>query len=274
MPHAPFDIIIYHGNCYDGFTSAWAARLHSPSATFIPAQYGDSPPDVAGKRVLICDFSFPRDTLLTMRASASDLLVLDHHKTAQADLEGLDFCVFDMNRSGAGITWDTLHPDRPRPALVFYVEDRDLWRFAMPGSREFHASLSTRPFTFEDWDAVSVRPADELIAEGIVVRRFMLNTAEKIAERARRVPLGPPELGLEAWAVNVPVEFVSEVGEVLKNFEPHLPILGWSWDGDRNDYYCSLRSRDDGPDVSAIAKLFGGGGHKHAAGFRSAAVPV
>lgn len=30
----------------------------------------------------------------------------------------------------------------------------------------------------------------------------------------------------------------------------------------------SLRSTDDGPDVSAIAKQYGGGGHAHASGFR------
>lgn len=30
----------------------------------------------------------------------------------------------------------------------------------------------------------------------------------------------------------------------------------------------SLRSTDTGPDVSEIAKAYGGGGHAHAAGFR------
>jgi nanoRNase/pAp phosphatase (c-di-AMP/oligoRNAs hydrolase) len=47
-----------------------------------------------------------------------------------------------------------------------------------------------------------------------------------------------------------------------------MPVLAWSWDGKRCNFYCSLRSRDDGPDVSEIAKRFGGGGHEHAAGFR------
>ncbi|MCK9513059.1 MAG: DHHA1 domain-containing protein [Pigmentiphaga sp.] len=265
----PFDLVIYHGNCYDGFAAAWAARLHSPDAEFIPAQYGDDPPDVAGKRVLICDFSYPRDVLLRMRADAAYLLVLDHHKTAQADLEGLGFCVFDMNRSGAGITWDTLHGSGRIP-LIDHVEDRDLWRFKLVGTREYHAALSTIPFDFKAWDEFESRPFDEVVNEGAAVLRYHQLTCQKLAARARIGQLGEHQV----WMVNAPVEFVSEVAEVLKHREPHLPVLGWSWDGERGNYYCSLRSREDGPDVSAIAREFGGGGHEHAAGFRCDRVPV
>jgi hypothetical protein len=267
--YANFDIVIYHGNCYDGFTSAWVARFHSPDATFIPAQHGDPPPDVAGKRVLIVDFSYPRATLLAMHEAAADLLVLDHHKTAQADLDGLSFCVFDMDRSGAGLAWDTLRPRLPRPWLVNYIEDRDLWRFDLRGTKLVHAALSSLAMTFDNWDAIAEAPIDEVMAKGEAVLDFTLLVAEKLAARARRIML----VDVDVWAVNCPVEFVSEVGEVLKQREPHLPILGWSWDGERDNYYCSLRSRDDGPDVSAIAKQFGGGGHMHAAGFRTDVPP-
>ncbi len=270
----PFDLIITHANCFDGYAAAWVAHKHSPSARIIHANYTDPAPDVDGLRVLICDFSFPRKTLIEMKAVARDLLVLDHHKTAQADLEGLDFCIFDMQRSGAGITWDTLFTDQPeRPALINYIEDRDLWRFALPGSREVHAALTTIPFEFDAWDTFALQlraDAQAVIRSGEAVLRYMQITAEKFAARARRVHLGKHEV----WAVNVPVEFVSETGEVLKAREPHLPILGWSWDGERGDFYCSLRSRDDGPDVSAIAVEFGGGGHEHAAGFRSKYLPI
>lgn len=270
MQIQPFDIVIYHGNCYDGFAAAWAARAHSPGARFVPAQYGDAPPDVAGLRVLIADFSYPRATLLAMREVAADILVLDHHKTAAADLEGLDFAVFDMQRSGAGITWDTLHPGHRRPTVIDYVEDRDLWRFALPDSAVVHAAMSTTPFTFEAWDDFGHRPLIEIKTEGRAVLRFAKLTAEKLAARARIIWLGRHRV----WATNVPVEFVSEVGEVLKLAEPYLPILGWQWDGERDNYYCSLRSRDDGVDVSTIAREFGGGGHEHAAGFRSTRSPL
>lgn len=49
----PFDIIIAHGNCYDGMTAAWVAKKHSPNAEVVFAQHHEDPPVVKGKRVLI-----------------------------------------------------------------------------------------------------------------------------------------------------------------------------------------------------------------------------
>src|SRR5438034_364114 len=95
-------LVIYHGECTDGFTAAWAFKTLRPltTATYAPAHHGDTPPEVTGKEVYILDFAYPRAQLLRMHDQAASVLVLDHHKTAQADLEGLPFCVFDMDRSG------------------------------------------------------------------------------------------------------------------------------------------------------------------------------
>jgi len=260
----PFDIVIYHQNCYDGFTAAWAAHKHSPNAVFIPAQHGDYPPDVRRKRVLICDFGYSREDTIRMKEEAASLLILDHHKSTAKKLAGLDYAVFDLNRSGAGLTWDTLHPGQERPILVNYVEDRDLWRFQFPMTRVFHAALSSEPFEFSAWDQISKRPLPEVFAAGHGILQFTKQKIEAFASRAAVVMLGRHKV----WAVNVPIEFVGETADFLLAREPHLPVLGWSWDGERDDIYCSLRNRDDGPDMSQIAEEFGGGGHEHAAGFR------
>jgi uncharacterized protein len=55
----------------------------------------------------------------------------------------------------------------------------------------------------------------------------------------------------------------SQIGERLS---PHHPfcIIWHDRDGRR---FFSMRSREDGADVGAIAASFGGGGHTHAAGF-------
>lgn len=264
-----FDVVITHQNCYDGHTAAWVASKHSPGATFFQAQHGDKPPKVDGKRVLIADFSYPKDVLLGMAARAEEIVVLDHHKSAKENLEELDFAYFDMQRSGAGLTWDFLMGSE-RPSIVNHVEDRDLWRFAIGGTREFHAAMSTYEMTFENWDRISEIPWAVMVGHGSKILEFIQLTAKKLASRAKLMKLGDTEV----WMVNTPVEFVSETAEVLKNREPHVPVLGWMWDGERGDFYCSLRSREDGPDVSQIAREYGGGGHKHAAGFRSKVVPT
>lgn len=277
-----YTLVIYHANCYDGFTSAWVAHKACPSARFCGATHGEQPPDVKGERVLIVDFSYPREILLRMHAEAEHLHVLDHHKTAQQDLEGLPFCEFDMERSGAGMAWDHFHPGEPRRPLVDFVEDRDLWRFRFEGTRVVHAFMSSYPMEFSTWDQIDATicdsPTDEnwhdwshpnsprapfYVREGKAILGYHRLTCEKMAARTCTGTLHE----MPVFVGNVPVEFVSETAEILYQREPARAVLLWSWDANTQVVYCSLRSRGDGPDVSRLARNLGGGGHAHAAGF-------
>lgn len=53
-------ICIYHGNCADGFGAAWAVRKALPDCEFHAGIYQNTPPDVAGRDVVIVDFSYKR----------------------------------------------------------------------------------------------------------------------------------------------------------------------------------------------------------------------
>src|SRR4051812_11484396 len=99
-------LVVYHARCNDGFCSAWVARKAMPNAQFYPASHGQKPPDVTGKNVFVLDFAYKRDVLLGMNRQAKSLTLIDHHKTAAADLGDLDFCKFDMSKSAARLTWD------------------------------------------------------------------------------------------------------------------------------------------------------------------------
>ena len=54
------------------------------------------------------------------------------------------------------------------------------------------------------------------------------------------------------------------MGHLLGKGEPFAATFFYDGEG----YVFSLRSDDNGLDVSEIAKQYGGGGHKHAAGFK------
>jgi uncharacterized protein len=260
--------VIYHHNCLDGFTAAWCAWLkYRDGAEYIPAQYNEAAPDVAGADVLIVDFSYERAKLLEMHASAKSLRVLDHHKTAEQDLRGLDFCVFDMNRSGAGIAWDELHGGS-RPPLVNYVEDRDLWRFALPESKSINAWIGSWEFSFEAWNIVAwelaERPAQARAAGDAVLRkdeRYVHN----MCAQARFVEFA----GHVVPVVNAPYINTSELVGALAEHpqgDGRVPFaVGWFQRHD-GKYQYSLRSRGDF-DVAKLAETFGGGGHRNAAGF-------
>jgi len=75
---------------------------------------------------------------------------------------------------------------------------------------------------------------------------------------------------------NMPLTMTSDAGHALcewydqglaGSYKP--PFAACYWDTPLGRVF-SLRSRDDGADVSSIAKQYGGGGHARAAGFRVA----
>lgn len=266
-------LVLFHAGCIDGFTAAWAAsKALGDSAEYVGVQHGQPPPDVEGRDVFIVDFSYDRETVLAMKASANSLHIYDHHKTARDALEGLSFATFDMNRSGAGITWDeiagsTLPRNHDviygtrRPWLVDYVEDRDLWRFDLPRSKAVNAYIGACPQSFEQWDAISRMALRDVANAGEAVLMFV----DRYVGEMSRQAIERKFCGYLVPVVNAPYINTSElVGHLAKTY-PFA--VGWY---QRSDglYAYSLRSRGEF-DVSDIAKRFGGGGHKNAAGFQS-----
>jgi oligoribonuclease NrnB/cAMP/cGMP phosphodiesterase (DHH superfamily) len=231
--------------------------------TFHPGVYGEDPPDVTGQHVMLVDFSYKRPVLERMAQQAASVTIIDHHQSAQADLEGLDgvSAFFDMHRSGAGLTWDIFFPGQPRPALIDHVEDRDLWRFKLPKTREIQAAVFSYPYEFEVWDRLMEANLDDLAAEGAAIeRKHQKDVAELIGKATRRMTIA----GHTVPVANLPYVYASDAGHLLAQGEP---FAGCYYDTPTGRVF-SLRSHEDGMDVSKIAAQYGGGGHKHAAGFR------
>src|SRR3977135_3523236 len=84
-------LCIYHAFCADGFGAAWVVRRAlGVDVEFHPASYGQEPPDVTGRDVIMVDFSYKRPVLEDMAKGAHSILILDHHKTAVEDLAGFN----------------------------------------------------------------------------------------------------------------------------------------------------------------------------------------
>lgn len=254
-------VVLYHAECADGFGAAWALWRRFPEARFIPVKHGSPPPEgLKGERVLIVDFSYSRDTLETMATETDRLLVLDHHITAEKALSGLPYAYFDMKKSGAVLAWEWAH-DHPVPWLLDYIQDKDLWTWALPMSREINAAVASHPFDFQLWNRFSQK---ELEQEGRAILRYEQELVNKLAGQAVLVDFQGETVPSVQSAI-----LTSQIGERLSAEAPFCII--WH-DRDGRRYY-SMRSRDDGTDVGAIAASFGGGGHTHAAGFSIALGP-
>jgi hypothetical protein len=271
--------VYYHQNCSDGFGAAYSAwkRLSGAAPfTLVPVSYGDPLPDTPhGEIVYILDFSFDPAHFLQLRRQNRRVIVLDHHQTAFERMRPLfpndPDIYFDMNRSGAALSWAHFHPGEKVPSLIRLIEDKDLWRWECPNSLEVNTAIASYPFDLALWEKFDALlgkgPVDEsnpLVQEGKTILRYqrqiMLATVRETARKGV-FPDGEEGLFVNSAILN------SEIGGLLKDENPMIVI--WSHRKDGRIAY-SLRSSPTGPDVAKIAEKFGGGGHKRAAGFISA----
>lgn len=264
-------VILYHAGCYDGFTAAWAAwKAIGNDAEYIPVKYGTEPPweKCRDARVYIVDFSYPRAMLEKLNKAAQSLAVYDHHVTAQKELEGLPYCTFDMDKSGARLAWEAFHPGVPAPALVAYVEDRDLWRWVLEDSELVNAALGSYDFDFLVWEKMgALDPADfcaALASDGAALKRNNDRAVQRAANDAYFM-----HIVIDGERCTVPVVntnlLQSELGNYLAGEKGYGVALLWNLTS-TGDVRCSLRSVG-ALDVSAAARANGGGGHTNAAGF-------
>ena len=268
------NLVIYHRDCNDGFGSALAAWiLLGDKAVYMSAAHNESAPDVTGKHVAICDFSYSRRIINGMRSRAASLIVLDHHDTAAQELEGLDNCVFDMSKSGAVLAYEFFHPGKPIPTFFLHIEDRDLWLWRMEGTRELMVMLDLEPKTFEVWfpfcdpdnPEVAKQKIEDAITEGTPILAYIRNQVERQASRAVLKTIR----GKKVMVVNSN-QWISETGNVVaeNNKDNADMALIWYYDHGRRVTKCSLRSVRDEVHVGQFARKFRGGGHPRSAGFK------
>ncbi len=278
-------LVVYHSPCLDGFTAAWACWLECPDAEFVAGVYGEPPPDCTGRKVYLLDFSYKLNVMEQIINQAEHVTILDHHKSAEKDLSNLWSvqphgivrancdCIFDMEKSGARLAWEWFHPGTDVPLFVKLVEDRDLWRFAIQGSKELNTYFFSFDYDFKVWsdlrndlDVVLFR--DEMFAAGVAIERKHMKDVRELVEKVRHERAFTRGTGLLAPLVpcaNLPYTMSSDAAGLMAQ---DAPFAATYYQDAAGDFVFSLRSREDGVDVSEIAVRYGGGGHKHAAGFR------
>lgn len=256
------DIVIYHANCTDGFGAAYSAwKLLGDRAEYHPAKYGEPPPDVRGKNVVVLDFSYDNATTKRLMKEAKSFLIIDHHKSAMVELHDVSCTRFDMNHSGAMLSWKFFHPGKEAPRMIKFIEDRDLWKWEIPYSKEFAAAFDMVPYDFEEFDKyLDDSAVDNAQERGAYILAYSKTVVSKISKNATPRKMG----GKEVLVVNSP-HWMSEIGAALSPKCDFAVI--WYYDHETRQVKVSLRAHHDDSDVSEVAKRFGGGGHRKAAGF-------
>ncbi len=262
-------VVIYHKRCPDGFGAAYAAwEKFGDTADYIPAGYGDEALDgLEGKEVYLLDFCYELPGEMERLAKITKrFVVLDHHQSSKKLVEIAPEHVYDENRSGATIAWDFFHPDTPLPRLMQHLEDGDLYRYALPDTRDIFSYLVVQPDDFVIWDALAKTLEDDtartqfLIKAAAYTEYFEL-LAKISIEAAKKVRFEGHECYFSTAMPSITMR--SYVGHALyEKLPPIALIVSAHPDG----FGVSIRS-DGTVDVAAIAAKYGGGGHPVSAGF-------
>ncbi len=265
-------VIIYHDRCRDGFGSAYAAwQKFGNTASYLPCKNQDPvPAGLTDKEIFILDYCYKQPDLEKLRNDNKSVVVIDHHKTSEATVTAYPENVFDMEHSGAVLSWQYFHPDTEVPKLLLYIEDHDLWHLQLPHTREFGAALGEYEQDFETWARLDDNLNDrdhfsKFISLGTTIARFEDRLVDKIVGDRELVEFE----GHQVYAVNSELTYNSIVCNNLAtlNGEEGRIEIGLAYQHTAGFVKCSLRSNGD-VDVRKIAEKYGGGGHKNAAAMR------
>lgn len=300
-------LIVWHAGCPDGFGAAYWLSRHLDDAEFFPGVYGEQPPtgpDVDDRDVWLVDFSYPASVLVEIGRRARTLTVFDHHETALGflhelaadpqrpislfegagamdaycdvnELGGLEktAAVLDITHSGVGLValyierWRGIEP----PEFLLRIEDRDLWRTPRryPDSDDIYATVTSRPYTVEAWQEMHLMDIRDLAVEGAAINRYR----QQLIEQHLKLAYIDELFGHYVWVVPCPYAIASEVAGILAERTPDLFAAYYYLDVPNGFRQWGLRSASTGMNVAEVAQRMGGGGHRHAAGFREPMLP-
>ena len=286
----------------DGFFSAYFIHGLHPDAEFIPINYNDPEPVLEdGSLVWIVDFSWvgPKEhvaeQLEALCARMEHVTVIDHHDGAEAALRAVTAknftLIYDSTKSGTELCFElwaniyaaarmTSVPQIPYAAQL--VADYDMWRHQKEGYEpkkkiDVERMNAAAWLMTEKWGSPEFFKRIEEICyswggfgEWVTTGRVALQVAERHIARAmeRVVWIGlrsPAAASLYLVPAVNSAEYPNELADALADRFPGVPFVaifhradGWKF---------SLRGRGGSVSVNEVAALYGGSGHKNAAGF-------
>ena len=255
--------VYYHKNCSDGFGSAWAAHKYfGDRAKYIPISHHDDVVVEDNSINYFLDIAPKKSLLKELEFYSKEIHIIDHHISCYDYLKDKDYYHFNINHSGCVLTWKYFFPYKEVPPILKYVEDRDLWKKEFEETDNIFLYLNTFEGGFDSWDKCNdliSKDLSQCIEKGSVIYQYRDFVVNKVKKNKHILNIS----GHNVWCINSPF-FQSYMLSTIYQKENFMGC--YYYDGER--YIFSLRSSKNSKiDLSEIAKVYGGGGHKNAAGF-------
>ena len=152
-----------------------------------------------------------------------------------------------------------------------FIALRDLWQHKGNPDALYFTTAFSGTQTFESYNNYYTDRflVAETIKKGQAQYEYMMQIVGQISSKAYDCTWN----GYPTKVVNIGYPLSSDCGDWLSERSPDCVVLLWTKQIGA-EYIYSLRSNNPkGPNVATIAKLYGGGGHAHASGFKSELTP-
>lgn len=259
-------IILYHGNCLDGFTGAWVAwKKFGSRADYIPLNHQKEPVRLPSDRpIFFIDFCYPKAAMEELISRNHSVTVLDHHVSCKDVVSLANNYRYALDHSGCSLAWSYFHPGKKISYLVRVIEDNDLYLFKVPHTKECIAIFAGLEFDFKLWSKLEKDLENPLKRKAFVQKgRDLLEYKQQLI---KRILLNAEKVVFEGhatYALNTDLFHSDAANAIITTFKTKIGIV-WAY----KDGTIKISLRSNGKvDVSKLAGKYGGGGHKAASGF-------
>lgn len=271
----------YHNADFDGICSVAIILDAYPKCELIGVNYGDTLDIKAldiravqpGEKVFVVDFCFEVAEMIGLNIKA-DLVWIDHHISSMSKMSDYtDTAIIagirEVGMGACALVWRFINEPLSMPYSVQLLAEYDVWN---------HSDVNTLPFQY------GMRELDDSsVTSPIWTELFKISMCEfaihNICETGKIIIRYESKQN-KIYAKSMSFEFLLEDLRVLainkacansrlfdSVFDPAKHDLMMLFDVKPDQVSHSLYSLPEGPDVSKIAEIYGGGGHRNAAGF-------
>jgi oligoribonuclease NrnB/cAMP/cGMP phosphodiesterase (DHH superfamily) len=287
-----FNYAIYHKNCQDGFSSLIvllkSKKLSRDATIYHDVPSATTPPkDIDNKNVIIMDVAYKYDVIKEIFERAKSVVFIDHHVSIRDDVAKLSEkfkkkveIIYDVNESGASLTWKYFFKNEKMPLFIKYIRDNDIGAWKMKDTKPFIYSLKVKydidlkRDVVDKWkNLFNDENTKKLVQTGKIYEEYANSLLD---ENVRKYTLEafPSEKIYHDFPDHFKKPGQYRVAVVCGGGCPSSTLLAlrllesvacdfvimWTYIMDKKEYVLSFRSKE--VDVSTIAQIFGGGGHK------------
>jgi oligoribonuclease NrnB/cAMP/cGMP phosphodiesterase (DHH superfamily) len=219
--------------------------------------------------VYLVDFSFQKNgemekAFLKLR---DRFIFIDHHKTAIEQIKGLP--IKGLRRIGISacrLCWEYFYPNDEEPEVVKLIGMYDVWDLNKK-VETFQLGVSMLDLSpdSENWKVLFKSDKEfikKICDDGEVIQKYLnIDSKNKVKKFAFEHKIE----NYNAICMNA-VKSGSKIFDSVFDEKKHDIMVTFGKMSKYGMWNISFYSKDNGPDVSELAKSFGGGGHKNAAG--------